>query len=419
MTIDPNFLARLKRSLLLSEVIGERVKLTKKGKRLQGLCPFHADKNPSLSVDDALGKYHCWGCGAKGDVYDWMREVDKGGDFVANVEYLAMKAGMAIQKQTHQEITDEKKTLYKALYKAHALYRHGLNRNSAAMRFLINRGLSAETINCWEIGAVSKGIVALLQREFATHDLMNTGLIGLNENDHPYDRLRERVIIPLKNSHGQLIGFSGRRVHEWDSSPKYLNPPETPLFVKSEHWFGLDRAREAIRKSNMAVIVEGYFDVIALHQEGETRAIASMGTAINETQLTRLFKLTSGVMFCFDNDKGGRLGIRQLLPKLLNVIEDKHEVCFAFIPDGVDPDEFIRNSGIEQWRVVCETAISLSDMLMRYVTNNFKVNSVDDKKRAAIRAEGVCKSIKNAKYLKQILIHSFRDNFGISLEVNG
>jgi DNA primase len=225
-------------------------------------------------------------------------------------------------------------------------------------------------------------------KRFTQEDLLGR-VIRRYQAMEVYERLRQRITIPVYSVSGRLTGFSGRKIHSWDSSPKYLNPPQTPFFNKSRLLFGLNKASASIRKTGTAVIVEGYFDVIALHQEGESRAVAGMGTAITVEQLMILCKMATRLYFCMDSDKGGRAGIRQLLPRLLDVISDRHDVFFLFMPEGMDPDDYIRTNGLLSWENALVAAVPLSSLLLQYATRNYKIETIEQKKQAAVRAEEV------------------------------
>ncbi|MDY8671311.1 DNA primase [Escherichia coli] len=418
MRISPLFLSKLKGLMLISVLVSESVSLIKRGDKFKGLCPFHDDKNPSMDVDDVKGRYKCWVCGAEGDIFDWEKKVNTGGDFFAAVRSIAGRINEKIPEDG-LPVTEKKDVeVVSTLYRANYLYRHGLERNSTALKYLTeSRGFTNETIMLWELGVVSKGVVAILRKKVSDDVLISSGLVKKDNNGGLYDCLRQRITIPLKNRNGTLVGFAGRKLFEWDESPKYLNLTETNVFTKGELLFGLDKALHHIYKSNCVIVVEGYFDVISLHQFGERRAVAGMGTAVTEFQLNILTGIAKTIVFCFDNDKGGARAIRSLLPKLLSVITDKHTVRFNFLEKGYDPDEYIKAKGVDSWKSSCENSLPLSYLLMQYITSNFKLNTLEEKQRAAIRATEVCSSIHKARYLKQLLINKVKNELGIIVEV--
>lgn len=417
MRISPSFLSKLKGLMLISVLISESVVLIKRGDKFKGLCPFHNDKNPSMDIDDTKGRYKCWVCGEEGDIFDWEKKINTNGDFNAAVRSIAKRLNEKMPDNNSSPTDRCNVEIVSALYRAQYLYRHGLAKNSTAVNYLAFRGFTKETIELWELGVVSKGVVSFLRKRVSDDVLISSGLAKRDSKGHLYDFLRQRIIIPLKNRNGTLVGFAGRKLFEWDESPKYLNLTETNVFTKGELLFGLDKALSYIYKENCAVIVEGYFDVISLHQAGERKAVAGMGTAITEHQLNILINIAGTLIFCFDNDNGGARAIRCLLPKLLGVITDKHTVRFNFLEKGYDPDEYIKANGFDSWKQSCKKSLSLSSLLMRYITSNFKLNSLEDKQRAAIRATEVCNSIKKARYLKQLLINKIKNELGIIVEV--
>lgn len=417
MRISPLFLSKLKGLMLISVLVSESVVLVKRGKKFKGLCPFHNDKNPSMDIDDAKGRYKCWVCGEEGDIFDWEKKINTGGDFYAAVRGIA---GRLNEKMPDDDsLPNDKKNveILSALYRAQYLYRHGLAKNSTAVDYLASRGFTSETVELWELGVVSKGVISILRKKVSDDVLISSGIAKRDDKGGLYDCLRQRITIPLKNRSGTLVGFAGRKLFEWDESPKYLNLVETNVFTKGELLFGLDKALPHIYKANCAVIVEGYFDVISLYQAGERKAVAGMGTAITEHQLNILMNISRTLIFCFDNDNGGSRAIRCLLPKLLSVITDKHTVRFNFLDKGYDPDEYIKAKGLDSWNKSCEQSLPLSFLLMQYITSNFKLDSLEDKQRAAIRATEVCNSIKKARYLKQLLINKVKNELGIIVEV--
>lgn len=415
MSIPVSVLNGIKDNIQLSEIIGEKVQLSKKGKVHKGLCPFHDDKHPSFVVDDSKSRFRCWVCGESGDVFDWLKKTEHD-HFPGAVRKLAARIGLTLP-ETENFFSKDNKSLFRTLHAAQNLYTGGLARNPAAAAYLHSRGIKDHTCLEWGLGVVSSGIVPSMLKRFAEGDLLEAGITAESDARKDYERLRQRITIPLYSLSGRIVGFSGRKIHEWDNSPKYLNPPQTALFNKSRLLFGLNKASSEIRKTGTAVIVEGYFDVIALHQEGETRAVAGMGTAITVDQLLILCRMASRLYFCLDPDKGGRAGIRLLLPRLLEVISDRHDINFLFLPEGMDPDEFIRTHGLIAWQSALNAGVPLSSLLLQYVTRNYQLDTIEQKKKAAIRAEEVCRSIKSAPYLRQLLVQTFRKDYGIDINI--
>lgn len=417
MRISPLFLSKLKGLMLISVLVSESVVLTKRGDKFKGICPFHDDKNPSMDIDDSKGRYKCWVCGEEGDIFDWEKKINTGGDFYSAVSNIARRLNENMPENGLPAADKKDVEVVSVLYRAQSLYRHGLEKNSTAVKYLTERGFTKETIESWELGVVSKGVVAILRKKVSDDILISSGLAKQDNKGNLYDCLRQRITIPLKTRNGTLVGFAGRKLFEWDESPKYLNLAETNVFSKGTLLFGLDKALPHIYKNSCVVVVEGYFDVISLHQAGEKKAVAGMGTAITEVQLGILIGVAKTIIFCFDSDKGGARAIRSLLPKLLNAITDKHVVRFNFLDKGYDPDEYIKVKGMDSWKNSCESSLPLSDLLMQYITSNFKLDSLEEKQRAANRATEVCSSIQRARYLKQLLINKIRNELGIIVEV--
>jgi DNA primase len=419
MGFSSDFIIQVKSSSSLEDIAAETIVLKKRSSKSIGLCPFHADKNPSLEIKSE--RYKCWTCGEEGDVVQWMVKLHHN-SFTEAIRFLAQRAGIPIPLASiTPEVSAVRKRQRQLLHKAQSLYVSGLMRSQSASQscvtYLHDRGITDDSIRQWGLGLVSSGICRFLDAQET--DLIEIGIIGKSEDDRCFERLRQRLTIPIRSQTGGLIGFAGRRLNDViPLGPKYLNPPATTFFDKKNVLFGLDKSLAEIRKSNIVIVAEGYFDVIALHQAGERRAVAGMGTALTAEQLTRLFSLSSTVIFCFDGDKAGHRAISRILPKILNHISDGKTCRFLFLPNGHDPDEFIRHQGKNAWDIAVAKAEPLSQLLLRYITKNKAQLTVEERVTAAMRAEKICLAIKHAPYYRQILRHEIEQRYGIKMELN-
>lgn len=419
MGFSSDFIIKVKNRSSLEDIAAEVITLKKRPSKSIGLCPFHDDKNPSLEIKNE--HFKCWSCGEEGDVVEWVIKLHHT-SFTEAVRYLAQRAGIPLPlNPATPEVSALRNRQRQLLRKAQQLYVSGLMRSQPPSRscvsYLHDRGITDESIRLWKLGLVSTGISRFLQAQES--DLIEIGVIGKLDDGRCFERLRQRLIIPIHDHTGSLIGFAGRRLNDViPLGPKYLNPPVTPFFDKKNVLFGLDKSLAEIRKSNMVIVAEGYFDVIALHQAGERRAVAGMGTALTQDQLTRLFTLSSTVIFCFDGDKAGHRAISRILPRILNHISDGKTCRFLFLPNGQDPDDFIRLKGKNAWDNAVANAEPLSQLLLRYITKNKSQLNVEERVTAVLRAEKICLAIKHAPFYRQILRHEIEQRYGIKMELN-
>lgn len=381
MAITPQFLDELRGRVPVSDVVGKRVKLTKKGREFSGLCPFHNEKTPSFTVNDDKAFYHCFGCGAHGDVIRFVTETE-GLNFPEAVEKLAGIAGLAVPKATPEERkrAERAKSLQDACEAALRFFRRRLEGpdGAAARTYLQRRGLKPETIEAFRLGWAPDGRAALKQvltgEGFPEAMLVEAGLlIKPEDGGQSYDRFRGRVIFPIADRRGRAIAFGGRTLG--DAQPKYLNSPETPLFNKGRLLYALDMARQAVRDGAEVIVTEGYTDVIALHQAGFRGAVAPLGTALTESQIEELWRLTPEPVLCFDGDAAGRRAAGRALDRLLPRLVPGKTARFVFLPEGEDPDSFVSLSGPEAFGRLVERATPVSEALWRRVARTQTINS--------------------------------------------
>jgi DNA primase len=400
-----NAIEEIKQRLDIVQVVSEYVALQKSGKNYRALCPFHPEKNPSFFVFPDRQSWHCFGaCNAGGDIFSFVMRKE-GIDFGEALRLLANKAGVSlITSDTHstKNSQSEQERIYRVNEAAAAYYHHLLLNDplgETARRYLAYRGVCLETIKNFQLGLSPQDWETLknhlLREGYAEAELLAAGLLVEQEDKRTYDRFRGRLMFPIRNIDGKLVGFGARALD--DSTPKYLNSPQTLVFDKSSILYGIDRAKQAIRQRNQAIIVEGYMDVIVAHQHGWENVVASMGTAITEAQLTTLKNLTRNFVFALDADAAGTEAIfrgGELINKVLSFspvvygwvrYEDayKAEVKAVSLPDDKDPDEIIKENP-ELWRKTIDNARPIIDFI--FDTFAAKVN-IDDVTQKSLLVE--------------------------------
>ncbi len=357
----------IKERLDIAEVIGSYVKLEKSGRSLKGRCPFHNEKTASFFVSQERQNYYCFGCGAKGDIFTFIEEVE-GLDFKATLRLLAERAGVELE-HIRPEAKSEKDRLYAALEDAMLFFESHLEKSVEAKKYVLSRGVTAESSKVWHLGYAPDEwrllMTHLMELGYTKEVLSKAGLIRQSENHkdkEPYDTFRGRIIFPIFDASGRVIAFSGRALGEVE--PKYLNSPDTVLFTKSEVLYGLDKAKDEIRKKNYAVLVEGQMDLVLSHQAGVRNTVASSGTAFTQAHLERLKRLSQRIILAFDGDLAGAKAAEKSAALALSL---GMEVKVARLPAGKDPADMVREGG-EEWKNVLRESkhaieIFLSDML--------------------------------------------------------
>ncbi|MDI9407673.1 MAG: DNA primase [Candidatus Pacebacteria bacterium] len=368
----PELLATLRQRLRLSAVVGRRVKLVKKGRQYQGLCPFHSEKTPSFFVNDDKEFYHCFGCGAHGDVIGFVMHTE-GLSFPESVERLAAEAGVELPKSDpRSEGEAQKLNRLKQVTVAATKWfttQLALAVGAQARGYLTQRGVSEAMRTRFKLGFApdtSGGERSplkshLLKQGFSEAEIIEAGLaVPPSEEGRAkdsYDRFRNRIIFPIHNGRGEVIAFGGRALG--DHMPKYLNSPDTPLFSKGNQLYGYDLARAGAKNAS-ALVVEGYLDVIALHQAGFNSAVAPLGTALTEQQLGLLWRMSPEPLLCFDGDSAGQRAANRAAFRALELIEPGRSLRFVALPNGQDPDDLMRSpSGITELKQRIERAIPL------------------------------------------------------------
>lgn len=352
--IPQSFIDELLARTDVVELIDGFVPLKKAGKDYQACCPFHDEKTPSFTVSQPKQFYHCFGCGANGTAISFLMEY-KHLEFLDAIEELANRAGIPVPREAGQPQSDNRSAeLYELMEMVVRFYGHQLREHPQADRvveYLKNRGISGEVARDFELGYAPPGWDNLIQElgssEAGQERLSKNGMVIQREGGGFYDRFRDRVMFPIRDPRGRVIGFGGRVMN--DDTPKYLNSPETPIFSKGRELYGLYQARQNNRELERLYVVEGYMDVIALAQFGIKNAVATLGTAATPEHLEKMFRATSQVVFCFDGDNAGRKAAWRAMETALSLVRDGREAFFMFMPEGEDPDSFVRKMGREKF----------------------------------------------------------------------
>lgn len=370
MSISPAFLDEIRARVPISAVVGRKVKLQRAGREWKGCCPFHNEKTPSFYVNDEKAFYHCFGCGAHGDVVRFVCEAE-GRTFREAVEQLANEAGLDMPREGRANRAQEErlKGLLDVMAAAQTWFADQLQGISGAdaRSYLQRRGLLPETIRRFGIGfAPDKRDAlksALLAKGASEAMLVEAGLIIATDDRSPYDRFRNRITFPIRDGRGRIIAFGGRILG--DGQPKYLNSPDTPLFDKGRTLYNIDLAGPPGRKSGRIFVVEGYLDVITLAQAGIEAAVAPLGTALTEDHLRRLWRITAEPLLCFDGDSAGQRAAIRAAHRALPLLEAGKSLRFITLPEGKDPDDLVRSGGSEALIALAARAEPLVDLLWR------------------------------------------------------
>jgi DNA primase len=400
MQIDQPIIDEILSRADIVNVIGKYLKLKRSGHNYFACCPFHQEKSPSFAVNSQKQFFHCFGCSESGDVITFIMKYH-GLDFIDAVKSLADEYHVHIPenraKFSKQELQQQKKqkvTLNDTLNQAVQFYRNHLVNSSIASHYLKNRGLSNETVNRFLLGYAPNNsrLLSTLFADYATNKtLVDAGLVITTDNNDRFDRFRDRVMFPIRNTKGNIIGFGGRIIAKGE--PKYLNSPETELFNKNQELYGLFEAQKAIRDKNHVIVVEGYMDVITLSQYGIDNVVATMGTAVSEEHIKKLFRLCDDIYYAFDGDNAGQKAAWRALERSIALVSDVKAAHFLFLPPEDDPDSFVRNHGAIKFnQQLTSSSLSLSAFLFKQLSQ--EVNTLTD--------EGKAKLISLAKpYIEQ------------------
>ena len=384
--IPSDFIDELLAKVDIVDIIDEQVPLKRGGANYMACCPFHKEKTPSFSVSPTKQFYHCFSCGAHGSAIGFVME-HQGLSFPEAVQFLADRVGMAVPKVRGQndnpEVRAERKkkqqTLEETTAAAADFYAQQLKFNPAAKAYLDKRGLSAEVIAHYGLGYAPDGwqLLAQVFQPYPNTALVDTGMVIDNEGRH-YDRFRHRIMFPIRNPRGQVIGFGGRVLD--DSKPKYLNSPDTPLFDKGKNLYGLYEGRAAVKDAGRILVVEGYMDVVALAQFGVGYGVAALGTATTAEHVKILMRQADSIYFCFDGDSAGRKAAWRALENALPQLKDDKSLHFLFLPEEHDPDSYIRAYGKAQFEdALLNQSKPLSEYFWEHLSDDLNLNTQEGK----------------------------------------
>ena len=365
--IPESFIQELLARIDIVDVIERHLPLKKAGANYVACCPFHSEKTPSFSVSPSKQFYHCFGCGAHGSAIGFVMEYS-GLGFIDTVEDLARQIGMQVPQQRpddRRQRAAEAAPLTEYMARAAKYYKEQLKASPQAIDYLKGRGLTGEIAARFGLGYAPEGWqnLAAVFPNYSDKALVECGLVIEGDAGKRYDRFRDRIMFPILDGRGNVIGFGGRVIGQGE--PKYLNSPETPLFEKGRELYGLLQARAAIREGDSIIVVEGYMDVVALAQHGVGNAVATLGTATTPTHVHKLLRQADRVIFCFDGDNAGRKAAARALEASLEHVADNKTIAFLFLPAEDDPDSFIRARGAEAFRQLARQAMPLTDFLMQ------------------------------------------------------
>lgn len=407
------------------ELINSRVPLKKAGKNYQACCPFHTEKSPSFSVSPDKQFYHCFGCGEHGNAVSFLMEYDRL-DFVDAIEELASINGMEVereeqshtpeQQRKYQQAQQQKQDDFQIMEQIARFYQQQLRvaqDKDVAVNYLKGRGLTGEVAKRFGMGYISDAWDGMMNTFAKTpqisKQLVDLGMAIEGDKGRPYDRFRGRIMFPIRDKRGRVIGFGGRVLG--DGTPKYLNSPETRIYHKGQELYGLFEAKQANKNLTRLVVVEGYMDVVALAQHGIDYAVASLGTSTTPEQLQTLFRTVTEVICCYDGDRAGREAAWRAMDNALPLIRDGISLKFVFLPDGEDPDSLVRQQGQQAFEQILDSAQPLSKFLIENLIAKVDMSSLEGKAAMAESSQPYLNKMPDS-VLKESLINELANSFG-------
>ena len=386
--IPESFIQELLHRVDVVDLIDAYVPLKKAGANFAACCPFHNEKSPSFTVSPSKQFYHCFGCGAHGSAIGFLMEYS-GLGFIDAIRELANRVGLQVPDEDLRRPQDgpQINALTEVMARAARYFYEQLKHSPKAVTYLKERGVSGEIAQKFGIGYAPDGWqnLAAAFDDYAAVELQQAGLVIKNEQGRLYDRFRDRVMFPIMNQKGEVIAFGGRVLGEGE--PKYLNSPETPLFEKGREVFGLPQARAALREKDAAVVVEGYMDVVALAQHGVGNTVATLGTATTATHVQKLMRQVDRIVYCFDGDAAGRKAAWRALENSLEALPEQKSIGFVFLPDGEDPDSYVRSFGTEAFERLTRQATPLSEFLLRELASHCDMTSAEGRSKLVAEAK--------------------------------
>jgi len=399
------------------DIIGSRTSVKKAGTSYKACCPFHHEKTPSFHISPQKQVYHCFGCGVSGNVVTFIMEFDRL-NFPEAIEELALQLGMEVPREQGQSKEPSNAPLYDLLAKASQFYQKQLKSHpeaSQAIEYLQQRGLTGDIATRFAVGYAPSGWhnVKGCMPSATPQQLLDSGLQTRNEKGNQYDRFRERIMFPIRDRRGRYIGFGGRVIGKGE--PKYLNSPETPVFHKGKELYGFYEAMQADRNLDWVLVVEGYMDVISLAQFGLNNAVATLGTATSGEHIQQLFKQINRIVFCFDGDRAGKQAAWRAMEASLPQLRQGKLVQFVFLPEGEDPDTWVREKGAADFtQYIDEHAQSLAEFMFATVEQQIPLNSMENKANFVATAKGLIEKI-NEPVLNDFLISELEKKVQVTL----
>jgi DNA primase len=412
--IPESFIQELLARADIVEVVERHLPLKKAGANYVACCPFHSEKTPSFTVSRNKQFYHCFGCGAHGSAIGFLMAYS-GLGFVEAVEALADQLGLQVP-QTHSEGDRQRAAVAAPLTafmaRAAKYYKEQLKASPKAIDYLKGRGLTGEIAARFGLGYAPEGWQNLAAfPDYRDKAWVDCGLVIEGEGGRRYDRFRDRIMFPIQDSRGNIIGFGGRLIGQGE--PKYLNSPETPLFEKGRELYGLLQARSAIREEDCVIVVEGYMDVVALAQHGIGNAVATLGTATTPAHVHKLLQQADRIVFCFDGDPAGRKAAVRAMEASLERVADNKTIAFLFLPAADDPDSFVRAHGAAAFRALARQALPLTDFLMQELRSGKDLTTAEGRSQLVHAAKPLLGRLQ-APLLRLQLVKMLAETSGFS-----
>ncbi len=407
MKYPKEYLDEIKLRLKVSQIVGKTVKLKRRGKEFVGLSPFTNEKTPSFTVSDEKGFYHCFSSAEHGNIFDFIMKTQSI-KFGEAVRQLASEAGMPPYRFTNFDVEKEKRyETYKNILKHYTDYHHELlfNKDSSALDYLKNRGITKEAISEFQIGFVpgNSDYYIELSKKFNEKEILDTGLFYKNEKYNKFvNRFYSRIIFPIKNIVGDVIAFGGRVIKDGKTA-KYINSPETEFYKKGRHVFNLDKARSNASKDKEVIIVEGYMDVISIYSSGIKNVVSNSGIALTENQMNLIWKFFSNPIICLDGDSSGQKAALRIAENLLQFIQENNRIAFVTLANGVDPDDYIKEKGKDNFAKLIKTRLSIEEFIWRIYLNDLDRSDPFAITKFEKKFKYLCQSIKDTTLKKYVL----------------
>jgi DNA primase len=413
--IPQSFIQEIVSRTDLIEIIQARIQLKKKGKNHQALCPFHDEKSPSFSANEDKQFYYCFGCGAHGNVVSFLMQYDQM-EFRDCIEHLANKLGLEVPKQLADTPTANFSQLYPLMEQASIFYQKTLRQSPHAIAFLKKRGLTGVIAKRFAIGYAPDSWDALLRHfnpdKNTTESLITAGMLIKKESNKQYDRFRNRITYPIRDTRGRVIGFGGRDLGE--QLPKYLNSPETPIYHKGNELYGLYESRQQTSNPDRFIVVEGYMDVISLHQHDVLCAVATLGTAVNLKHIQKLLRFSNEVVFCLDGDNAGKKAMWKALTICIPLLRDGIHIRFCYMPQQHDPDSFVREVGKDEFMKHIKASDTLQTLFFNTLNEQFDKKSIDGKAHYSKQANQHIQQMPHGLY-QQLMLDRLAEELDIDV----